>query len=69
MSLKIVKDTGLLTSYEELVAELAEAEPYPDDPFEYAALFFLNCDKKKQAQLRKIQASYRAEPVPESRQL
>jgi len=65
MALKLVKDSGLLTSYEELVAELAELDPLPEDPYEFAADFFLACEKKKQAQIRKIQASYRAEPVPE----
>lgn len=65
MALKLVKDSGLLTSYEELVAELAEMDQLPEDPYEFAADFFLACEKKKQAQIRKIQASYRAEPVEE----
>lgn len=65
MALKLVKDSGLLSSYEELVSELAEMEQLPEDPYEFAADFFLNCEKKKQAQIRKIQASYSAEPVLE----
>ena len=65
MALKLVKDSGLLSSYEELVSELAEMEQLPEDPYEFAADFFLNCEKKKQAQIRKIQASYSVEPVVE----
>lgn len=65
MSLKVVKDSGLLNSYEELVSELAEMDALPENPYEFAAEFFLSCEKKKQAQIRKIQASYRAEPVVE----